>query len=416
MQHPDDVPRLAEAWKRAVETGGEYEAETRFRRAVDGTYRWFRVRGAPVRDAEDRIRSWVGTCTDIHDRKETEMALRESEERFAKAFRTTPHPIGITEVATGRCIEVNEACLQLFGFRREEVIGNTTLMLGIWPNQEDRERLIERLKAGELVRNLELSFKTKFGELRHILVSSELAELSGTLCLITVGNDITERKQAEDKAYRAAADLAEAQRIAKLGSWRLDIATDRMWLSDQLYDVFNVDPSPSGEMYELFLARVHPDDRPGVVQANVEARAHGRPFDVEFRIVTQSGSVKVMREVGYANSDAANRVVGLFGTVQDITDRKLVEEALRKAYALLAGLFGGVVVGLLKAPEGAVKTLDSILERLHMRLPDLIPAVGYSQIHGRQMLGFGFEPSLLLIGAGMIVGVRVSLSMLGAAA
>ena len=78
-------------------------------------------------------------------RAQVEAALRESEERFAKVFRTSPHPIGITEIATGRCLEVNDACLQLFGFRREEVIGNTTLMLGIWPNPEDRVRLIEQL-------------------------------------------------------------------------------------------------------------------------------------------------------------------------------------------------------------------------------------------------------------------------------
>ncbi len=257
--------------------------------------------------------------------------LRESEERFAKAFRTSPHPIGITEVATGRCIEVNEACLRLFGFCREEVIGNTTLMLGIWPNHEDRVRLIESLKAGEPVRNLEASFRTKFGDLRRILVSSDLVELSGTLCLITVGNDITERKQAEDQARRAAADLAEAQRIAKLGSWRFDIVTDRILLSDQLCHMFEVEPSLLGQTYESFLALVHPDDRPGVVQANVEARASGTPFDMEFRVVKQDGSVKTMRELGYANRDTAGRVVGLFGTVQDITERKQVETALRES-------------------------------------------------------------------------------------
>lgn len=509
--------------------------------------------------------------------------LRESEERFAKAFRASPHPIGITEVATGRCIEVNEACLQLFGFCREEVIGNTTLMLGIWPNHEDRARLIERLKAGEPVRNLEASFRTRSGDLRQILVSSDLVELSGTLCLITVGNDITDRKraevalrraelryrnifeqvgtgmaqvnshtgqfervnrkyceivglteeemlattfmslthpedlaknlaflerlrngeipaftmekryvrkdssivwvnlnvvplwepgespayhiaavqditarkeaeqllcesearfraliqassdvvyrmspdwaelrylvgrdfipdtdrpsgtwlqkyihpddrvhvmaaineairtkrafeleyrvlrvdgtfgwtfsraipildtagevnewfgmasdvtarrQAEEQARRAAADLAEAQRIAKLGSWRFDVESDRIILSDQLCTMFEVKPSPLGETYESFLALIHQDDRPGVVQANVEARAHGSPFDLEFRIVTRDGLVKTMRELGYAQRNAADRIVGLFGTVQDITERKRVETALRES-------------------------------------------------------------------------------------
>ncbi|MBL9205353.1 MAG: OPT/YSL family transporter [Opitutaceae bacterium] len=87
-------------------------------------------------------------------------------------------------------------------------------------------------------------------------------------------------------------------------------------------------------------------------------------------------------------------------------------DALLRAYVLIGGLIAGMFVALLKAPEGAVKALDTFLERAHLRLPDLIPAAGYWQVNGRQLLGFGFDPSLLLIGAGMIVGVRVALSML----
>jgi len=328
--HPDDRERVIAAVSAHFEGRTAVFSEEYRVCHKDGRWIWILDHGMAKRDSAGKVVRMAGSETDITARKRAEEALRESEERFAKAFRTSPHPIGITEVATGRCIEVNEACLQLFGFSREEVIGNTTLMLGIWPNQEDRARLVERLKAGEPVRNLELSFKTKFGELRHILVSSDLAVLNGRLCLITVGNDITERKQAEDEARQAAADLAEAQRVAKLGSWQLDVATDRIVLSDELCQMFDVEPSLHGELYEWFLALVHPNDRPGVVQANVEARAHGSAFDVEFRIVTRDGSVKTMRELGYAKRDAADRVVGLFGTVQDITERKRVETALRE--------------------------------------------------------------------------------------
>ena len=130
--------------------------------------------------------------------------LRESEERFSKAFRASLHPIGITAAATGRCVEVNDACLELFGFRREEVIGNTTLTLGIWPNDEDRARLIERLKAGEPVRNMEIALRTKSGALRYFLASCDLAELNGILCLITVGSDITEIRQTQERLTHLA--------------------------------------------------------------------------------------------------------------------------------------------------------------------------------------------------------------------
>jgi len=91
-------------------------------------------------------------------------------------------------------------------------------------------------------------------------------------------------------------------------------------------------------------------------------------------------------------------------------------EALRKAYVLVSCLVVGIFVGIMKAPEGAITALDRILNRFHCRIPDLIPAAGYYQVNGRQLLGFGFDPSVMLVGAGMLMGLRPALSMwLGAA-
>jgi PAS domain S-box-containing protein len=82
VQHPDDSPRMAAAWARAIETGGEYDTHCRFRRASDGEYRWFHVKGAPIRDGAGAIVRWVGTCTDIHEQREAEEALRRSRDEL----------------------------------------------------------------------------------------------------------------------------------------------------------------------------------------------------------------------------------------------------------------------------------------------------------------------------------------------
>ena len=87
-------------------------------------------------------------------------------------------------------------------------------------------------------------------------------------------------------------------------------------------------------------------------------------------------------------------------------------EALRKAYVLIGGLVAGLMVGVLNTSEGTLRFLDRVFRATKLHLPELVPAAGYASVNGRQLLGFGFEPSALLIGAGMIIGARVTLSML----
>ncbi len=90
-------------------------------------------------------------------------------------------------------------------------------------------------------------------------------------------------------------------------------------------------------------------------------------------------------------------------------------QAIRQAYVLIGGLVAGVAVGIFNTGTGTLAFLDRLFEKTRLHLPDLVPATGYATINGRQLLNFGFEPSVLLIGAGMIIGLRVTLSMLAGA-
>ena len=132
---------------------------------------------------------------------------------FAEAFRLSPHPIWITELETGVCLEINDSGLAIFGFSRAEVIGKTTLMLGIWPDPQERARLIDRIRSQGSVRDLEVSMRMKNGELRQFLISTDVITLRGKSCLLTIGNDVTERKRAEEVLRRTHDELE--QRVRK---------------------------------------------------------------------------------------------------------------------------------------------------------------------------------------------------------
>ncbi|MBB5347828.1 PAS domain S-box protein [Desulfoprunum benzoelyticum] len=148
--------------------------------------------------------------------------------------------------------------------------------------------------------------------------------------------DITEMKQAELALRQKEEDFARAQAVGSIGSWRFDVRRNVLIWSDETYRIFGI-PAGTPLTYETFLSKLHPQDRAGVNSSWKEA-LRGKPYDVEHRIVVDD-QVKWVREKAYLELDHENRVVGGFGITQDISERKLVEAALRQSeerYRLLA--------------------------------------------------------------------------------
>ena len=142
--------------------------------------------------------AYLASLRDVTERKETEEALRESEEKFSKAFRSSPDMIAITTVKDGTFIEVNDSFIKNTGFTREEVIGHRSDDLNIWVNKEDRLRMIKLLKEHGKVSQEEYEFRIKSGKKRLWLFSAEQINLGNKECIISITIDITERKEAEE--------------------------------------------------------------------------------------------------------------------------------------------------------------------------------------------------------------------------
>jgi PAS domain S-box-containing protein len=132
-------------------------------------------------------------------RRREVMELRESEEKFSKAFQANPVGIAITEMETGRYIEVNESFCRILGYSPQELIGRTTVELGNWSSAKERNQAFQSLVAGETLRDFELQIRTRGGGSTTVLVNSETIDLAGKRCIVSLVEDITERKRATEQ-------------------------------------------------------------------------------------------------------------------------------------------------------------------------------------------------------------------------
>ena len=160
-----------------------------------------------------------GLRAEIARRRQTEAELQQSEQRFYTAFRSSPEGMSITTLKEGRYIEANDVFLGTLGYEREEVIGKTSVELGIWARPEDRSAMIQKLLRGELVRDMELNSRTKSGQIRQVLLSLHTIRLQNELCLLASLRDITENKLLEEQ-------LRQAQKMEAVGRLAGGVAHD----------------------------------------------------------------------------------------------------------------------------------------------------------------------------------------------
>jgi PAS domain S-box-containing protein len=204
----------------------------------------------------------------------------------------------------------------------------------VW-NQVFEEMLPESrglLKAGttydEMFQRQSLGKERQLSDGRWVKVTESATE-SGKRAVLW--SDITELKRAEEAVRRSEARLKHAQRIAKIGDWEWDIVNDEMRWSDELYRVLGETPETFGPTRENHKRKIHPDDRELAAAAEARALAGQELYAAEYRIVLSDGTQRTIQSQGEVTVDAEGRAIRMAGTVQDITERKSIDEALRKS-------------------------------------------------------------------------------------
>ncbi|HXG65891.1 MAG TPA: PAS domain-containing protein, partial [Blastocatellia bacterium] len=193
---PESADRLYQALVKAIATKSTITVE--YTLPMPAGEQIFEAQLAPF--LEDQA---IAVVRNITERRQSEQALRVSEQWFSKAFNLSPHPMAIHHYKDGRYFDVNDSFLRTLGFTREELIGRTSLDVNTWGPPQDRENFLRLLRERKPIKNLEMRFRTRGGELRTGLVSAEVVELAGERFVLIAMNDITEHKRAEE-ALRAS--------------------------------------------------------------------------------------------------------------------------------------------------------------------------------------------------------------------
>ncbi len=204
--HPDDHDLARRALEECMEHGHLKDYVELRDRNRDGTYHVIEVAARNLLD-DPSVRGIALNYRDITERKHWEHALRQSEERYQKAFQSSPDSITISFLGTGVFLEVNEGFEKITGYNRDEIIGKSSIELGIWWDEADREALAVELREGGVVHSFETSFRSKTG--REIIgrMSATIIELHGTPCMLATVRDVTQQKRAEEDLRRATDQL-----------------------------------------------------------------------------------------------------------------------------------------------------------------------------------------------------------------
>jgi len=154
--------------------------------------------GAPITNEDNEIEGVVLVFKDQSEEKLTQKIIYESNEKFSKIFHSTSNAISLTELESGKIVEINAAFESLFGYKRLEAIGKTTIELGLWTNSSDREKLVSALKSDGRVKDLEMIGMNKNGDLKTALLSADKFQIEDKNLILLNLHDITERKKSEE--------------------------------------------------------------------------------------------------------------------------------------------------------------------------------------------------------------------------
>lgn len=354
--HPDDLKR---SWEKLnAHLQGEtdlYESEARIIKK-DGEIMWILSRGRAVSwDKESKPIKILGVNFDITDIKKFEEQIFESEERYRMLFENAHDAIFVADPDTGMMLDSNDKGLEMIGRTKEEL--RTMHQSELHPKKNPevyKERFLEAVNArGALFTEMEIVHRS--GRRIPVEISSGgVVKIGEKRLHFGIFRDISKRKKAEIVKRKTQKRLKRAEKIAHLGHYEIELSTGKATWSDGCFRIFGIPEGSDEPTMETYKNMIHPDDVTLVYGELDQCVKENRDFNLSYRIIRLDGQVRYVRSIG-SLIDSGTK---LFGSIQDITELKLVENALKDSEAKFRTIFDKTPLGIALVELGSQKILQ----------------------------------------------------------
>src|SRR5467141_1561025 len=357
--HPDELPRILETFREALNSVKPYEVEGRFRR-FDGEFRWFLFRASPLCDESGKVVKWHGTNTDIEDRKRAEDALRSHEQNLRLLVDTIPGHV-VTTTPAGEIELLNRRVLEYFDKTPEE-LANWQTSDAIHPDDLllTIAALTRSTQTGEPY-EVDHRLRRADGAYRWFHTRGlALRDKEGRIVRwYYLPIDVDDRRRAEEALRKSEALLHEAQRLARTGSWSWDVSSGKVVTSPENARIYGFQPNEDSAAPEVYFQRIHPDHRERIREVFQTCVVEKTDYQADFPIVLLDGTDKYIHATGHPILNKSGDLIEFFGTTIDVTEQHEARVALQTAFEQL------------KAEETELRRMtDAIASYIYVLRPD----------------------------------------------
>lgn len=327
MIHPDDLSSISNSIAYSSENLTRWLSEWRIIQPT-GEINWHQGTGNPKKTIDgDTI--WDVIVLDITNIKLAEEALEKSNSELRKILESSMDVICSVD-ACGKFTSVSAASKSIFGYDPDELVGKEYITFVTLETKEKTKKIALEIMNGISVTHFENEYHKKDGTRVPLIWSARWDEEEKLM--FTIARDATKIKKAQKQVIENEKLLNEAQILAKMGSWNFHVISNKLTWTDSLYDVFGADKETFRGTHDSFLDLVDPEDQEFVRSTSTKAQKTGNPFNIEYRITTPSGEKRVIEEYGYSEKDASGAIIRLYGTAQNITERKQAELKIKESH------------------------------------------------------------------------------------